>query len=300
MTMDKIALIKTYTEVATTGSFTRAAEQLNLSRLQVTRHIQQMEAWLKQRLLHRTTRKVSLTPAGEEALIYCQRILHDTIAMELHAEEQQQTLTGPIRLALPIGLAQNLLIDVIREFVELHPGVVLDIVASDSYSELVNDRVDVALRYTEAPEEHLIARKLMTIESVILAAPDYLSRYGTPGTPHELGQHPCLVHFSHPVWRFTKGHTEETFTPNVRIQANVLEMLLTLAEQGKGIVWSPCDLANPKIASGQLVPILTDYETHKSPLWAVYLSRSYQTPRVRALIDFIANKWQNDITRRCD
>lgn len=295
--MDKITLIRTYVEVATHRSFTQAAEQLDTSRLQVTRHVQQMEAWLKQRLLNRTTRKVSLTPAGEEALIFCQKILNETIAMELNAEAQQRTFKGKIRIASPIGLAQNLLIEVIDEFTELHPEVTLDVVASDSYSELVNERVDLALRYTEQPEDHLIARRLMNIESVLLASPEYIARHGLPKSPSDLSEHNCLVHFSNPEWTFSKDNRVERHVPESNVQANALEMLITLAERGKGIVWSPCDLANPKITEGRLIPILTDYQTHKSPLWAVYLSRSYQTPRVRGLIDFIAAKWTTDICR---
>ncbi|MGR6870997.1 LysR family transcriptional regulator [Pseudomonas sp. HK3] len=112
--MDRLTAMRTFVEVAKAASFTQAADSLNLSRLQVSRHVQEIESWLQQRLLHRTTRKVSLTAVGEDALLQCEQILHQTGELELHALHQSQQLSGTIRITAPTGLAQGLLLDVIE------------------------------------------------------------------------------------------------------------------------------------------------------------------------------------------
>ena len=162
--MDRLVAIRSFVEVANAKSFTKAAESLDISRLQVSRHVQEVENWLQQRLLHRTTRKVSLTHAGEQAFVRCQRILDEAAALELDSMCGKDALVGTIRVAAPIGFAQNLLIDRVQNFVSLHPKVVIDILASDQNSELVDERVDVALRFTDKPADNLIARRLMAID----------------------------------------------------------------------------------------------------------------------------------------
>ncbi|ASP37815.1 LysR family transcriptional regulator [Bacterioplanes sanyensis] len=295
--MDRLNAIRSFIEVADAGSFTQAAEQLQLSRLQVSRHVQEVEAWLQQRLLHRTTRKVSLTSAGEEALLRCRRILSEAAALEATALNRRKQLAGSVRIAAPIGLAQHMLLDAVTQFTEQYPQVVVDILASDSYSQLVDERVDIALRYTEQPDDQLIARKLLNIGSVICASPKYLQRVSAPQTPADLNQHNCLLHLNTSHWSLVKHNQPQTIEVSGNLKANDVMTLLRAAVKGHGIVRLPCDLANPVIEQGQLVPLLTDYHVPGSALWAVYLSRSYQLPVVRQFIDFLASCWHTDIVR---
>lgn len=293
--MDRLTAMRTFVEVAKAGSFTQAADNLGLSRLQVSRHVQEIESWLQQRLLHRTTRKVSLTAVGEDALRQCEQILHQTGELELHALHQLQQLTGTIRIAAPIGLAQGLLLDVIEGFTQLHPQVQIDVHASDSFSRLVDERIDIALRYTNQPEESLIARKLITLDSVICAASSYIKEFGQPAVPSDLAAHNCFAHLQYNQWGMTKDseHFEVAVKGNVR--ANDLGTLCLLAIRGKGIVQLPCDLANPLIESGRLQRVLVDYTLPATSLWAVYLSRNYQLPVIRQFINYIAQQWSQDI-----
>ncbi|AQS37166.1 transcriptional regulator [Shewanella psychrophila] len=295
--MDRFTAMRSFVEVANTASFTKAADNLSLSRLQVSRHVQDLESWLKQRLLHRTTRKVSLTHAGEAAIKRCERILDETAALEVEALSQADKLSGTIRIAAPIGLSQNMLIDLVEDFTERHPWVNIDILASDTYSQLVDERIDIALRYTEQPDDNLIARKLFSIDSVLCASDEYLKQHGEPVSPAELTKHNCLVHLGMSEWRFIRDNQQISVTVKGNIQGNDVGLLLRSASRGKGVVRLPCDLANPAIAAKQLRPILLDYHTSASALWAVYLSRSYQLPLVRQFIDFIAEQWQEDIKR---
>lgn len=295
--MDRLVAIKSFVEVANRRSFTKASESLGLSRLQVSRHVQEVESWLNQRLLHRTTRKVSLTAAGEQAYIRCQKILDETAAMVFESTQLSEELTGTIRVASPIGLAQNMLIDAVIEFTQQNSSVVIDIIASDSFTEPVDERVDIALRYTEKPDDSLIARKLMSIDSAICASQQYLKDNGTPTNPKDLEEHNCLIHLETNHWQLVRGG--EVFEPSVAgsIRANELGTLMTAAMRDKGIIRAPCDLANPLVEQGKLEYILTEYTSPSYALWAVYLSRSYQTPLVRSFIDFLANCWSKDINR---
>lgn len=295
--MDRITAIRSFVEVANTASFTKAADNLSLSRLQVSRHVQEVESWLKQRLLHRTTRKVSLTSAGEDALVRCERILSETTALELDSMLHRDSLSGTIRVASPIGLAQHMLIHVVTAFTRQHPQVTIDILASDRFSQLVDERVDIALRYTHQPDDHLIARQLMTIDAVICAAPDYLAEHGVPAHPDDLKQHNCLVHLDAHRWEFVRHNQPFQVQVGGTIKANDVLTLMQAAKDGVGVIRLPCDLANPLLADGRLISILNDYYIPVSKLWAVYLSRSYQSPLVRQFIDFIAEAWQQDILR---
>ncbi|WP_275724684.1 LysR family transcriptional regulator [Vibrio furnissii] len=293
--MDRLTAMRSFVEVANTGSFTKAADNLTLSRLQVTRHVQEIEDWLKQRLLHRTTRKVSLTAAGEEALTRCEQILDQTAELEIRALEQSQSLTGSIRISAPIGLAQHLLLDTVEAFTELHPQVTIDILASDRLSQLVDDRVDVALRFTQQPDESLIARRLIQVDTVVCASPQYLQTHDPIIEPADLSRHNCFVHFTNHTWDLVRDNQHFSVRVSGTVRANDMEILRSAALHHKGVVWLPCDLANPCLRRGELVKVLADYHSPSSHLWAVYLSRSYQTPLVRQFIDFVAERWQDDI-----
>ncbi|AIS57008.1 LysR family transcriptional regulator [Vibrio coralliilyticus] len=296
--MDRLVAIRSFVEVANAKSFTKAAESLDISRLQVSRHVQEVENWLQQRLLHRTTRKVSLTHAGEQAFVRCQRILDEAAALELDSMCGKDALVGTIRVAAPIGFAQNLLIDRVQNFVSLHPKVVIDILASDQNSELVDERVDVALRFTDKPADNLIARRLMAIDTAICASRDYLSEFGEPKHAEELVDHNCLTHLNVKNWLFVKDNQTVDVEVSGNIRANDLSTLVRVAVNGKGVIRLPCDLANPLIEKGELISILNDYHYPSYALWAVYLSRSYQQPIVRQFIDYLVECWQEDIKRK--
>ncbi|MCG9694936.1 LysR family transcriptional regulator [Vibrio sp. Isolate22] len=293
--MDRLTAMRSFVEVANCASFTQAAEHLDMSRLQVSRHVQEIEGWLKQRLLHRTTRKVSLTAAGEIALQRCEKILHEAAELEVTALNQMDDLSGTIRIAAPIGLTQNMLLDVVEQFIELHPYITVELFASDRFTQLVDERIDIALRYTDQPDDSLIARKLMEIDSVVCASSAYLDKHGEPETVEDLRQHNCFRHLNVSKWDFVKDNQHYSVEVSGSIIANDVGVLTRAALHGKGVVRLPCDLANPLIADGQLKRVLEGFVSPSSVLWAVYLSRSYQLPAVRQFIDFAAEAWSKDI-----
>lgn len=291
--MDKLSAMRSFVEVAACGSFTLAAEQLGLSRIRVTRDVQEVEDWLRLRLLHRTTRRVSLTTAGEEALRYCERILNDAAELESRARLHTAELVGDIRIATPIGLGQHLLLDLIETFSARHPQVRFHLLMSDKNAQLVDERVDIALRYAIQPDDSLIARRLMAVDTVLCASPAYLDRHGVPSCPADLARHQCLIHLNQQRWRFVAGEQVVEQEVSGPLSANDMVVLARGASKGMGIARLPCDLGNPLIASGELVVVLADYPLPQHALWAVYLSRSYQQPLIRAFIDFAATHWQD-------
>lgn len=293
--MDKFEALRSFVEVANTGSFTHAADQLDLSRVKVTRHVQELEDWLNVRLLHRTTRSVSLTPPGHDVMLHCERILNEVAGLESLARSHNEELVGEIRIAAPIGLGQNLLYEVVEAFTALHPKVVIQLLMSDRNARLVDERVDVALRYTEQPDEAFIARRLMSIEAVVCCSEQYLSEHGAVESPQQLENHNCLIHITHNQWSFILNQQSATIPVSGSIRANDLGVLVRAALNGVGVAYLPCDLANPYLATGELKQLLPEVSLPTLSLWAIYLSRSYQRPVVRAFIDFLAEQWNNDL-----
>ncbi|MCJ8168502.1 LysR family transcriptional regulator [Atopomonas sediminilitoris] len=291
--MDKLDALRSFVEVTNRGSFTAAAEHLQLSRVQVSRHVQEVEQWLNLRLLHRTTRRVSLTSAGSDALVHCERLLNEAAALEASARSQQ-ALQGDIRIAAPAGVGQNSLLDQLSAFMQLHPAVRVHLQLSDHNAQLVDERVDIALRFAVQPDEQLIARRLLAIDSVVCASPSYLAQHRVPNSPSELSQHRCLVHLGQQHWHFLHNAGVLAQPIHGQLFANDMGTLLNACLRGMGIALLPCDLAKPLLNQGKLNALLLDTPPPRHALWAVYLSRSYQQPLVRALIDYLAEHWQVD------
>ncbi|WP_375056698.1 LysR family transcriptional regulator [Zobellella sp. DQSA1] len=293
--MDRLEAVRSFVEVAGSGSFTQAAERLGLTRVRVSRHITEVEAWLQARLLHRTTRRVSLTEAGLAALPLCEQLLSQVGELENRTRPRGEALGGSIRVASPIGLGQHQLYELVEDFLALHPGVQIQLLLSDRNARLVDERVDVALRFSRQPDPQLIARRLMRVDSCLCAAPGYLARAGRPEHPHDLAGHNCLVHLDGIRWGFNHGDAPLVVEVRGNFGADDMGVLARAAARGQGIALLPCDLANPYLQRGELVPLLADYQAPSSWVWAVYLSRSYQQPLVRTFIDFVAERWQQPV-----
>lgn len=289
--MDKLEAMRSFVEVAHTQSFTQAADKLGLSRIRVTRDVQELEEWLQQRLLHRTTRRVSLTSAGEQVLHYCQRILDSTYELQNQVRADAKMLAGTIRITTPIGLGQSVMLDVIAQFQRRHPHVHFHLLMSDYHVQLVDERIDIALRFTSEPDSQLIARKLTTMRSWVCATPSYLEQHGVPQEPSDLSAHACLLHLDS-AWFFTKDAKQIRQLVQGPLQMNDIIAIKEATLKHLGIGCIPDHLAAPLIKSGQLVTVLDGYELPPLVLWALYLSRTYQQPQVRAFIDFLAEYWQ--------
>lgn len=288
--MDKLTAAKVFVDVATTGSFTATAERLDMSRPMVTRYIEAMEDWLHTRLLHRTTRKVSLTSAGEE----CLQEVKQWLKQAEHLSDLANTdgeLRGNVRLATSMSFGYSQLIPAIQGFLSAHPNVNIDIDLQDSVTDLTDEQIDLAIRIASAPDPSLIGKPIAICESRIVASPHYLSNHRPIKKPTDLSNHVCLGYknFQQHIWHLARNGVQQSVEVECRLTANEATTLLHAALNGGGLAIQPTYLVNQYIQSGQLQPVLTDWKPEDMTVYALYSSRKHMRPAVRALIDYLAD-----------
>lgn len=290
--MDRVTAMTVFVEVAERGSLTAAAEALEMSRAMVTRYLSALEDWLGARVLHRTTRRISLTPAGELALERCRRMLEIGAEM-VHGLGDDGVPHGQIRVTCSTSLGLSQMAAAVAEFVRRYPGVAIDVVLADRAMNLVEERVDIAIRIARSLEPGLIARRISVCRSVICASPDYLSRRGTPLRPEDLASHDCLSHHyvGRSLWQLHQG--EQTTSVAVRgpISANDATLLAQTVRAGAGIGLLPTYLVAPMLRSGELIALFPEYALDEMGIYGVYLSRKQMPQAVRVFLDFLAQRF---------
>ncbi len=292
--MDKLTAMRIFTRIATTGSFSATAEQMSLSRAMVTRYISELEDWLNQRLLQRTTRKVTLTEAGEHFLVRCEQILALTEETLDAAATLGSELRGSLRLTCSASFAYAQMAAAIADFQALHPKVDIDMNVSDVSINLIEARIDVAIRISNNPDPLLIARKLADCASVLVASPEYLARYGVPASPEALVNHRCMSHAitGKYLWQFTRADEFAKVEIHSHFSANDAAVLLHAAIAGNGISLQPRYLAKDYIEAGKLVPVLADWTVPDLAINALYPSRQHLPLRVRTFLDFLVQRFE--------
>lgn len=299
--MDKLTAAKVFVDVAMSRSFTKTAERLNMSRPMVTRHVEAVEDWLNVRLLHRTTRNVSLTSAGEACLQDIERWLLQAEHITNLANTRGE-LSGLIRVAASVSFGYSSLLPAIKTFLEQHPKVSIDIDLEDSASDLIEKSIDLAVRISAAPDPSLIGKPIAVCDSVLVAAPHYLENVaatlGEIQIPSDLEHHECLGYknFDRHVWHLTNQDEFAAVNITCRFSANETTTLLHAALQGMGVAVQPAYLANPYIQQGRLVRVLPEWQPKDLSIYVLYSSRKHLSPSVRALIDhlqqyFVTHQW---------
>jgi DNA-binding transcriptional LysR family regulator len=291
--MDRLTAMRVFADVAQTGSFTTSADRLEMSRAMVTRYVGEMETWLGARLLQRTTRRISVTDAGEQALRYSLQMLELAKDVEQDVAPADGVLRGQLRVTCSMSFAQAHLAAAISDFLARHPHLKVDLVVGDAAFNLVEARIDLAIRISNDPTPSLIARRIATCASLLVAAPAYLKRHGTPQHPADLAQHRCLgyANFGRSTWRLTRGKDVQEITVPTRFTANEATVLMQAAVAGGGIAIQPTYLAHAAIARGELVPVLRAWQIPDLAVNALYPSRRNLPPAVRALLDFLAERF---------
>lgn len=294
--MDRILAIKVFLTIAETGSFTATAERLDLSKPMVSRAVALLEDWFKARLLQRTTRKVSLTEAGEQALEYCRRITELTNNIEQDFLARSGELSGTLRIAANPSFGGSHLLRALQNFMARHPKLHIQLLLSDQKADLVESRIDLALRFTHHVEPGLVARRLNHIHSLLVATPDYLARHGTPATPHDLAHHRYLAHanVNQKTWRFFRDGEETALELSSPFSVNDSNALLNCVLSGGGIAMLPKYMVNEHLAQGRLKTVLTDWTLPVYTLYALYLSRHRLPLAVRSLLDYLAEQFEGE------
>ena len=287
--MDIVDEIKAFVATAQTGSFTAAADQLGMSNRLTSKYVAELEARLGVRLFQRTTRRVGLTPAGEDLLARAPAVLDDLDDLLGSVAAEERGLSGVIRISAPITFGEIYVAAMLGRFASAHPGLTVDLRLSDAYADLARDGIDLAFRLGQSDMLSLKARKLGTFGSVAVASPSYVSENGTPKTPDDLATHACIVDTNRRVarrWTFHKDGAEHVVTVDSRFRVNSASAALELATAGLGIAYAPRFALCGRLDSGALVPVLDDYEGETGPLSAVYLEGRSVPRKIRTLIDF--------------
>lgn len=295
--MDNLTDIAVFVRIVERGSFTRAAEDLSLSRAVVSKYVSRLEKRLGARLLHRTTRRLSLTEAGA-ALFEASRGAIERIEEAQAAVAQLQSEPrGRLRVSAPMSFGILHLGNAIADFSREHPLVSLELKLDDRYVNLVEEGIDVAIRIGTLTDSSLVARKLSSTRQVVCAAPQYLAEHGEPEMPEDLATHNCLLYsYSSAVnvWRFTAPDGREipvAVSGNLRINNGIVEAEAAVAAMG--ILMSPAFYVGPLIRAKKLKQVLGRYKLAELGIHAVYPQRSQVPPKVRAFVDFLAKRFGN-------
>lgn len=291
--MDRLTAIRVFVTVAEHRSFSATADRLDMSRAVVTRHVSALEQWLGARLLQRTTRSVTLTEVGESCLRRSLQLLALMEDMEQETSRQDTALRGQLRVTSSISFAHTQLAAALAGFLKRHPHLKIDLNASEGALNLVEERIDLAIRISAEPDPNLIGRVLAPCTSVLVASPDYLAAHGTPSVPPDLEHHQCLsfVNFGKSTWTLRRNDEYCDVRVRSQLSANEAAALLQAAVAGGGVALQPTYLANPHLANGSLLTVLPDWQPPDMSIYALYPSRKHLPPAVRALLDFLVERF---------
>ncbi|WP_313275046.1 LysR family transcriptional regulator [Stenotrophomonas sp.] len=293
--MDRMTAMNVFVEVVERGSLTAAAEALEMSRAMVTRYLAEVERWLGARLLHRTTRRISLTAPGEAALLRFRQML--AIGEELHGElaNDNPEPHGLIRVTASVSFGQIHLAAAVADFVKRHPLTRVELLLVDRVVNLVEERVDIAVRISRAIDPALIARRLAPCRSVLCAAPSYLAERGAPTTADALASHNCLTHHyvGKSVWHLKRDGRAIAVAVGGNISANEASLLLEAVRAGAGIAMLPTYQIGPLLRSGELIEVLPDYGVEGLGIHAVYASRRQLPTIMRSFLDFLVERFSS-------
>ena len=293
--MDRLTAMKVFAEVVSRGSFSAAAESLEMSRAMATRYVGELEQWLGTRLLQRSTRRISLTEAGEGCLQQCRRMLDLANELRDSTGARDSAPQGQLRVTASMSFGMAHLAPAMTEFLARYPGVTVDLLVVDRAVNLIEERIDLAVRIAAEVDPNPVARRIATWRSVGCAAPEYPARSGEPATPAELTGHNRLTYsnFGKGQWRFLpKGDGEEVSVPvGGNFSANEATVLTQAILSGAGIALHPTYLAGPLIQQGRLRALLSDWSPPELGIWGGYVSRRHVPAALRALLDFLVDRF---------
>ena len=293
--MDSLTDVAVFVRVVERGSFTLAAEDLNLSRAVVSKYLTRLEERLGARLLHRTTRRLSLTEAGAALFEASRGALERIEEAEAAVAQFQAEPRGRLRVSAPMSFGILHLGPALADFARAYPKVTLDVKLDDRYVNLVEEGIDVAVRIGSLTDSTLVARKLAITNAVVCASPEYLARHGEPESPEDLATHNCLIYSylsSANLWRFAaSGGREIPVAVNGSLRINNGIVLTEAAVAGHGILLTPSFYVAPLLRSGRLKRILAGYKLKELGIYAVYPQRGHVPPKVRAFVDYFAQRF---------
>ena len=287
--MDLIGALQVFVRVTETGSFSAVAREVSASQSAVTRQVAQLEQHFGVRLFHRTTRRLSLTEDGQGLLSHARHLLETAEEMEAALGKQSSAPTGLVRLGLSVA-AGRFLAPRLPALLERYPGLRVELVMRDQQSDMVEERLDLALRAGEITDASLVVRRVGQIGRAVVAAPIYLERHGAPSVPEDLLTHTCLVHdavVDAELWRFAGPNGPISIRVSGAFLANDSEAVNLAARTGHGIALLSELQVFDDLRAGRLFRLLSDYPSQQAATHIVYPSRRNLAPRTRVVMDFL-------------
>jgi DNA-binding transcriptional LysR family regulator len=289
--MDRFLEMQTFNAVVDAGSFIKAAAAMDMSKAAVSRYVVDMETRLGVRLLHRTTRRLSLTEEGQLFYSRSKELLAELAEAEEEITSRSHAASGLLRINAPFTFGVLHLAPLWGAFRSLHPKVKLDVTLSDRLVDLVEEGYDVAIRIARLDNSTLISKRLASTRMVLCASPQYLALHGTPKEPLELAQH-AVISYSYwstrDEWHFDGPQGPVSVQTQPCIQTNSGDTCRAAALAHQGVILQPSFLVGPDLAAGTLVELLPQFRSLELGIYAVYPTRKHVSAKVRALIDFLA------------
>ena len=284
------------------GSLSAAARELGLTTPAVSRRLAMLESRLGVQMLNRTTRRISLTPEGEEYLIQARRILADIQDMEHALSWSLSEPRGQIRVNATLGFGRSHVAPVISEFCKAYPSVQVQLHLSVSPPPASEDSYDVCVRFGEPPDSRVIARKVAENQRLLCASPTYLAEHGTPRSPAELSRHNCIsIHHgdeAYGLWRLTNGRRTEAVKITGSMSTNDGDIAVAWALDGHGILMRAQWDIDKYLRSGRLCQVLENYATPPADIYAVYPQRHQKVRRITAFVDYLSTAFDSVIRLR--
>lgn len=287
--MDRIVAAKVFVTIAERGSLSAAAQLLSMSRAMVTRYLATMENWSGARLFHRTTRRINLTAAGEAMLKHCWEILDLAERMATLGKAEKDEPGGTLRITCSQSLAQASLAAAVTAYLRRYPLTSVELRIDNRSLNLVEERIDLAIRITNQLDPGVVARRLGSCRSVVCASPAYLKTHGMPQRSEELAMHNCLTYayFGKNLWHFQRAGKPVSVTVSGNLSADESLVLLQAAIEGAGITMQPAHSVAALIASGELVALLPEDRPQTMGIHGVYYAHGHQRAILRTMLEFL-------------
>ncbi|MEW6256270.1 MAG: LysR substrate-binding domain-containing protein [Pseudomonadota bacterium] len=293
--MDQLAAMRAFVRVVEAGTFTRAADLLEIPKPTLTKHIQALEAHLRTKLLNRTTRRVTVTPDGAAYYERALALLNDLEELDGSLRTSQASPRGRLRVDISPSLAMLLLIPALPRFFDRYPDIQVDLGVTDRSVDLVGENVDCVVRGGDLVDPSLIARRIAEIPMTTCAARPYLARYGAPTHPRQLEEeHRVVRYFNARTGRFlpmefVRGDETLEISGKYLFAANEGNAYLTAGLAGLGILQAPAFMLRQYMREGTMVPVLTEWTTEALPIFVVFPPNRHMSARLRVFVDWVAD-----------
>lgn len=297
--MDHLQAIRVFCKVVEAGNFSRAADLLAMPKSTVTKLVQELEAHLQLKLLHRTTRRITVTMEGAAYYERTIKLLHELDDIESSITDEQQTPRGRLRIDMASAIANFILLPALPQFMQQYPQVQLEVGVSDSNIDLLSDNVDCVIRGGDLTDTSLVAKRIADLHFITCAAPDYLAQHGEPQTPNELEQLHRIIYYRSrstnrimPIRLTDASQSVEIQHPAAILSVNDSTAQLTATLSGLGVSQLPLFMAQPYLDEGRLKQVLTHWQRQPFPLYLLYPPNRHLSGRLQAFISWVQQVFQ--------